>query len=98
MKIPRQSNKPSGLRRLPVMAVLTVAMGASVAVMPTTAATAAPTSAESAASAAGLPAAVASGYKMTWHDEFDGDKLDTTKWGYQYGCFDPAQRSQAQGT
>ena len=24
--------------------------------------------------------------------------LDTTKWGYQYGCFDPAQRSQAQYT
>lgn len=101
MKIPRQSNKPSGLRRLPVMAALTVAMGASVAVMPTSAATAAPASAESAAassSAAGLPAAVASGYKMTWHDEFDGNKLDTTKWGYQYGCFDPAQRSQAQYT
>jgi beta-glucanase (GH16 family) len=100
MKIPRQSNKPSGLRRLPVMAALTVAMGASVAVLPTSAATAAPASAESAASssAAGLPAAVASGYKMTFHDEFDGDKLDTSKWGYQYGCFDPAQRSQAQYT
>lgn len=35
---------------------------------------------------------------MTFHDEFDGTKLDTTKWGYQYGCFDPAQRSQAQYT
>ena len=35
---------------------------------------------------------------MTCHDEFDGTKLDTTKWGYQYGCFDPAQRSQAQYT
>lgn len=104
MKIPRQSSKQSirpGLRRLPVMAALTVAMGASVAVLPTSAATAAPASADSAASsssAAGLPAAVASGYKMTWHDEFDGNKLDTTKWGYQYGCFDPAQRSQAQYT
>lgn len=101
MKIPRQSNKQpirSGLRRLPVMAALTVAMGASVAVLPTTAATAAPASTASAASTAGLPAAVASGYKMTFHDEFDGDKLDTTKWGYQYGCFDPAQRSQAQYT
>lgn len=104
MKIPRQSSKQSirpGLRRLPVMAALTVAMGASVAVMPTSAATAAPASADSAASsssAAGLPAAVASGYKLTFHDEFDGDKLDTSKWGYQYGCFDPAQRSQAQYT
>lgn len=103
MKIPRQSarSQRSGLSKLPVMAALTVAMGASVAVMPTSAATAAPASADSAASsssAAGLPAAVASGYKMTFHDEFDGDKLDTTKWGYQYGCFDPAQRSQAQYT
>lgn len=104
MKIPRQSNKQPirpGLRRLPVMAALTVAMGASVAVMPTTAATAAPASAESTASTASttsLPSSVASGYKMTFHDEFDGDKLDTTKWGYQYGCFDPAQRSQAQYT
>lgn len=104
MKIPRQSNKQlirPGLRRLPVMVALTVAMGASVAVLPTSAATAAPASADSAvssSSAAGLPAAVASGYKLTFHDEFDGDKLDTTKWGYQYGCFDPAQRSQAQYT
>jgi hypothetical protein len=80
------------------MAALTVAMGASVAVLPTSAATAAPASTENTASAASLPAAVASGYKMTFHDEFDGDKLDTTKWGYQYGCFDPAQRSQAQYT
>ena len=90
---------------------MTVAMGASVAVLPTSAATAAPVgaalnagapaSADSTASAtstAGLPTVVARGYKMTFHDEFDGTKLDTTKWGYQYGCFDPAQRSQAQYT
>lgn len=101
MKIPRQSSKQSirpGLRRLPVMAALTVAMGASVAVMPMSAATAAPANAENTASTTSLPSSVASGYKMTFHDEFDGDKLDTTKWGYQYGCFDPAQRSQAQYT
>ena len=104
MKIPRQSarSQRSGLSKLPVMAALTVAMGASVAVLPTSAATAAPTSTESAASTAsttsGLPSSVASGYKMTWHDEFDGNKLDTTKWGYQYGCFDPAQRSQVNYT
>ena len=104
MKIPRQSSKQSirpGLRRLPVMAALTVAMGSSVAVLPTSAATAAPTGvegAESTASTTSLPSSVASGYKMTWHDEFDGNKLDTTKWSYQYGCFDPAQRSQANYT
>lgn len=100
MKIPRQSarSQRSGLSKLPVMAALTVAMGASVAVLPTSAATAAPASTENTASTAGLPAAVASGYKMTWHDEFDGNTLDTTKWGYQYGCFDPAQRSQVNYT
>ena len=97
MRIPRQHSKLS----LPLMAVMTVAMGASVAVLPTSAATAAPAHADSTASTtstAGLPSFVARDYKMTFHDEFDGTKLDTTKWGYQYGCFDPAQRSQAQYT
>lgn len=100
MKIPRQSarSQRSGLSKLPVMAALTVAMGASVAVMPMSAATAAPASVDSATSTTLLPSSVASGYKMTWHDEFDGNKLDTTKWGYQYGCFDPAQRSQVNYT
>ena len=103
MKIPRQSARSqlSGLSKLPVMAALTVAMGASVAVMPMSAATAAPANAESTAStvssSAGLPTAVASGYKLTFSDEFNGP-LDTSKWGYQYGCFDPGQRSQAQYT
>ena len=97
MRTPRQSSK----MRLPLLAVMTVAMGASVAVAPMSAATAAPVSADSTAGAtstAGLPTAVARDYKMTFHDEFDGTQLDTTKWGYQYGCFDPAQRSQAQYT
>lgn len=100
MKIPRQSarSQRSGLSKLPVMAALTVAMGASVAVMPMSAATAAPASPDSTASTTSLPSSVASGYKMTWHDEFDGNTLDTTKWGYQYGCFDPAQRSQVNYT
>lgn len=100
MKTSRQSTRP-GLSKLPLMAVMTVAMGASVAVMPMSAATAAPASTDSTASpssTAGLPTVVARDYKMTFHDEFDGTKLDTTKWGYQYGCFDPAQRSQAQYT
>ena len=100
MKIPRQSarSQRSGLSKLPVMAALTVAMGASVAVMPMSAATAVPASTDStASSSAGLPTAVASGYKLTFSDEFNGP-LDTSKWGYQYGCFDPGQRSQAQYT
>ena len=61
-------------------------------------AVAAPVAAASTASTAALPDVVANGYKMTFSDEFDGDTLDTTKWGYQYGCFDPGQRSQAQYT
>lgn len=99
MKIPRQSarSQRSGLSKLPVMAALTVAMGASVAVMPMSAATAAPASVDSATSTSGLPTAVASGYKLTFSDEFNGP-LDTSKWGYRYGCFDPGQRSQAQYT
>ena len=36
--------------------------------------------------------------KVSFQDEFDGTSLDTSKWGYQYGCFDPAQHSQAQYT
>ncbi len=28
------------------------------------------------------------GYELVWNDEFDGDKLDTSKWGYQYGVQD----------
>ena len=92
MKIPHQFTKLSAkLSAMAVMSVMAVSMGASAA----TAATAAPASAEGTISAADLPAPVASGYKMTFHDEFDGDQLDTTKWGYQYGCFDPGQRSQA---
>ena len=97
MGIPRQHSKLS----LPLMAVMAVAMGASVAVLPTSAATAetaAPANTGSTVSTDGLPTVVARDYKMTFHDEFDGTKLDTTKWGYQYGCFDPAQRSQAQYT
>ena len=52
------------------------------------------------ASVAPTPEAVrAQGYnKVSFQDEFDGTSLDTSKWGYQYGCFDPAQRSQAQYT
>lgn len=92
MKIPHQFTTLSAkLSAMAVMSVMAVSMGASAA----TAATAAPASAEGAISAADLPAPVASGYQLTFHDEFDGSQLDTSKWGYQYGCFDPGQRSQA---
>ena len=28
---------------------------------------------------------VPDGYKLIWSDEFDGDEIDTTKWGYDLG-------------
>ncbi len=28
------------------------------------------------------------GYTLIWNDEFDGNELDTSKWGYQYGVQD----------
>ena len=61
MGIPRQHSKLS----LPLMAVMTVAMGASVAVLPTSAATAAPANTGSTVSTDGLPSFVARDYKMT---------------------------------
>ena len=52
------------------------------------------------AGASPLPEAVrAQGYnKISFQDEFDGDALDTSKWGYSYSCFDPGARTQAQYT
>lgn len=47
-----------------------------------------------AASQSGVP----SGYNLAFSDEFNGTSLDTSKWGYQYGCFDPSKNTQAQYT
>ena len=101
MKIPHQFTTLSAkLSAVAAMSVMVASMGATAA----TAATATPTGVEGVDSVGGtvgtvstdsLPTPVASGYQLTFHDEFDGDKLDTSKWGYQYGCFDPGQRSQA---
>ena len=30
-------------------------------------------------------AEVLEGYKLIWNDEFDGNEIDTTKWGYDLG-------------
>lgn len=35
---------------------------------------------------------------LIFQDEFTGNELDTSKWGYEYSCFDPKTRSQAQYT
>lgn len=101
MKIPHQFTTLSAkLSAVAAMSVMVVSMGATAA----TATTATSASADSVGGTVGtvstdsLPTPVASGYQLTFHDEFDGDKLDTSKWGYQYGCFDPGQRSQAQYT
>lgn len=46
--------------------------------------------AQSASAANHLPRDVQAHYKKVWGDEFDGDKLDTTKWAVPTGCFDLA--------
>lgn len=41
----------------------------------------------------------AQGYnKVSFQDEFDGTAVDTSKWGYQYGCFDPKAKTQVNYT
>ena len=41
-----------------------------------------------------LPNGVPTNYDLTWYDEFDGDKLDMTKWDYSLSSFDPKARTQ----
>lgn len=43
-------------------------------------------------------AAAPTGYELSWNDEFDGPNLDTSKWGYAYGCFDPRLKTQTHYT
>ena len=43
-------------------------------------------------------AAAPTGYELSWNDEFDGLNLDTSKWGYAYGCFDPRLKTQTHYT
>ena len=44
------------------------------------------------------PVGVPENFNMVWHDEFDGDKLDQTKWAYAYSSFDTAARTQMHNT
>ena len=74
------------LRRIAKTSVLAATAAMAISVITATGASAAPQS--------GVP----NGYKLTFSDEFDGNSLDISKWGYQYGCFDPAQRSQVNYT
>ena len=41
-----------------------------------------------------LPNGVPTNYDLTWFDEFDGDKLDRTKWDYSLSSFDPKAKTQ----
>ena len=41
-----------------------------------------------------LPTGVPTNYDLTWFDEFDGNKLDRTKWDYSLSSFDPKARTQ----
>lgn len=43
-------------------------------------------------------AAAPTGYELSWSDEFAGTSLDTSKWGYAYGCFDTRLKTQTQYT
>lgn len=43
-------------------------------------------------------AAAPTGYELSWNDEFDGSNLDTSKWGYAYGCFDTRLKTQTHYT
>lgn len=43
-------------------------------------------------------AAAPTGYELSWNDEFDGTGLDTSKWGYAYGCFDTRLKTQTHYT
>ena len=76
------------IARTPLLAA-TMAMTASAIAAPS--AFAAP---QSEAAQSGAPA----GYSLAFSDEFNGPALDTSKWGYQYGCFDTNKHTQAQYT
>ena len=41
-----------------------------------------------------LPTGIPTNYDLTWFDEFDGNKLDRTKWDYSLSSFDPKARTQ----
>lgn len=41
------------------------------------------------------PAKLPGGWKLEWHDEFDGSKLDTSKWNYEEGVVRNRGSSQA---
>ena len=41
-----------------------------------------------------LPEGVPTNYNVLWNDEFIGNELDQTKWGYLYSAFDTRAKTQ----
>ena len=41
-----------------------------------------------------LPEGVPTNYNVLWNDEFNGNELDQTKWGYLYSSFDTRAKTQ----
>ena len=93
--VPHRPRSRRGLSR----ALFAFAAGATIAGSVVGAGGASPVWADG-AGASPLPEAVrAQGYnKISFQDEFDGEALDTSKWGYSYSCFDPNARTQAHYT
>ena len=45
-----------------------------------------------------LPEGVPSNFDIVWRDEFNGNKVDQTKWAFAYSSFDTAARTQMHNT
>ena len=79
------------MRRIARTSLLAATMAMTVSAIAAPSAFAAP---QSGTAQSGAPA----GYSLAFSDEFNGPALDTSKWGYQYGCFDTNKHTQAQYT
>lgn len=79
------------MRRIARTSLLTATMAMTASAIAAPSAFAAP---QSGTAQSGAPA----GYSLAFSDEFNGPGLDTSKWGYQYSCFDTNKHTQAQYT
>lgn len=79
------------MQRIARTSLLAVTMAMTASAIAAPSAFAAP---QSGTAQSGAPA----GYSLAFSDEFNGPALDTSKWGYQYGCFDTNKHTQAQYT
>ncbi|WP_314690833.1 family 16 glycosylhydrolase [uncultured Rothia sp.] len=79
------------MRRIARTSLLAATMAMTASAIAAPSAFAAP---QSETAQSGAPA----GYSLAFSDEFNGPALDTSKWGYQYSCFDTNKHTQAQYT